>query len=211
MRVSLFSGGKESFYSSMLCGPADLYLVLVYEFPEPSPHLVNLGLVVETGLLSGKPVVVKKLRRGSEFRDSVELLTSLGAKTIIAGDVSIDEHLRYMERLAGEAGAELKEPLWGMDPEELLAREVESGLEFVIIGAVDKFAEYLGVKVTLSNHREIIKASRERGIDPVGERGEYHTLVVNSPAHAKQLEYEVLGELKSSKSSMLRLASRGNP
>uniref|UniRef100_A0A7C5YY15 Diphthamide synthase domain-containing protein n=1 Tax=Ignisphaera aggregans TaxID=334771 RepID=A0A7C5YY15_9CREN len=30
---------------------------------------------------------------------------------------------------------------------------------------------------------------KENGIDPLGEKGEYHTLVVNSPIHIKKTRY----------------------
>lgn len=39
--------------------------------------------------------------------------------------------MKYMERLADEAGAKLREPLWGLDPAEALAKEAEE-LDFVV-------------------------------------------------------------------------------
>lgn len=55
-----------------------------------------------------------KLPKGSEFETRAALLKRLGAKVLVAGDQAVEEHLRYMEKLAAEAGAELREPLWGL-------------------------------------------------------------------------------------------------
>jgi len=57
MRVAMFSGGKESFYASVRAGGVDAYIMFIYKFPEPSPHIVNLGPSIATGLLSGRPVM----------------------------------------------------------------------------------------------------------------------------------------------------------
>ena len=41
----------------------------------------------------------------------MKLLQRLGADEIVAGDVYVEDHLRYMESVAAEAGARLREPL----------------------------------------------------------------------------------------------------
>lgn len=60
--VALLSGGKESFYATMIEYPIDYALFLVYEFPRPNPHLVNLGKSIETMLNAGLRVLVARLR-----------------------------------------------------------------------------------------------------------------------------------------------------
>jgi uncharacterized protein (TIGR00290 family) len=192
-RVAFLSGGKDSLYAAILGAPVDLALVLVYEFPRPNPHLINLGKSVETLTLTRIPVLVARLRKGREREDTVNLLKALDADVIIAGDVYIEDHLRYMESLAREVGAELREPLWGMDPEELLYREIEEGIEPLIIGAVDGLGRWLTVKLTPSVVSSFVSYARSRGYDPLGERGEYHTLVLTSPLHERSLSYRVVG------------------
>jgi len=196
LRVALFSGGKESFYASVLAGPVDAYVVFIYEFPEPSPHLINLSLSIESGTSTGLPVIVKSLSRGREFIESVEFLKSLGTNVIVAGDVYVEEHLRYMERLASEVGAELKEPLWGLDPEEVLAKEVEYGIEALVTGVRESASELLGKLISRETHEELLDLIRKLGIDPIGERGEYHTLVINSPKHLRRVRYRVLNTFR---------------
>lgn len=190
--VALLSGGKESFYAAMLEYPIDYALFLVYEFPRPNPHLVNLGKSIETMLSAGFRVLAAKLRRGRERSSTVEILRGLGADTIVAGDVYVEDHLKYMEGIASEAGAKLREPLWGRDPEDLLREEIEAGLVPLIIGSDERLRRWIGREITVSNLDEFIAYARSRNLDPLGENGEYHTLVVRSPLHAGDLNYRAL-------------------
>jgi len=114
------------------------------------------------------------LPKGREFEEKARLLRKLDVDVIVAGDVDVEDHLRYMEKLAGEVGASLKEPLWGMDHEDLLKREAEE-LSFYIIGGP---GELLCRRVDGSNVEEFIALAKKMGIDPLGERGEYHSQVV---------------------------------
>ena len=126
MRVALSSGGKDSIYAIMKLGNVDFVVVFMYEFPRPNPHIVNIGKTIETHLKMGLPVFVKTLRRGFEKAETIEFLKKLKAREIVAGDVYIEEHLKYLESIAKEVGATLIEPLWGMNSEELLYKEIES-------------------------------------------------------------------------------------
>ncbi len=201
----MFSGGKDSFYASVKAGSFDAYLILVYEFPDPSPHLVNLGLSVMTGLLTGKPVFVKKLRRGREFNETVEFLREINASTIIAGDVYVEDHLKYMEKVARESGAELREPLWGMDPLEVLVEEMKYGIEAQIIGVIHGLEDLLGRRLTQTSFEEIARMLEKRGYDVLGERGEYHTIVEYSPRHSGRLNHRVVGERTTGRGRILEL------
>ena len=193
MRVALASGGKDSLYAMLLARPVDIALVLSYEFPRPSPHTLNLGKTVETLLLAGLPVLVVKLVRGREREGTVATLKALGATELVAGDVYIEDHLRYMESIAAEVGASLLEPLWGEDPEELLYREVEEGIETLVIGCVAPLSSWLGRVLDRDNVYEFTQLCRRVGVDPLGEHGEYHTLVLSSPLHISRLTYREVG------------------
>lgn len=206
MRVAFLSGGKDSYYAVYRYGlGVDLGLMLVYDFPRPSPHLVNLGKSVETILLTGIPILVVKLSKGRELVETVSILRKLNADTIVAGDVYIEDHLRYMEKVAGEAGATLVEPLWGLDPGELLYKELEDGVRPLIIGCVNKLSSWLGVELNLGNVEQFTATLRTQNIDPLGERGEYHTLVLTGPLHREPLKYEITHIIDYEDYKILRL------
>jgi uncharacterized protein (TIGR00290 family) len=189
MRVALSSGGKDSLYGIMRVGNIDLVVMFVYEFPRPSPHILNLSKSIETHLMIEKPVVVKALKRGFERIETVEFLKKLGVTEIVAGDVYIEDHLKYMEGVARDVGATLIEPLWGEDPEELLYKEIAIGLEVLVIGTISKLEKWLGIEINKTNVIRFAESCKSIGVDPLGERGEYHTLVVNSPLHKERIVY----------------------
>lgn len=194
MDVAFVSGGKDSYYAIYRYNRGvSLGIMLVYEFPRPSPHLINLGKSVETILLANIPVLVIKLNKGKEFNETVDTLRRLNVDTIIAGDVYIEEHLNYMEKIAKEVGATLVEPLWGLDPVELLYKEIESNMRSTVIGCVDGLSRWLGVELNKENIDRFIENAKSLGLDPLGERGEYHTIVVDGPLHRKPLNYEAVG------------------
>lgn len=190
LKILLSSGGKESFYALMRVGKVDLALMLSYEFSRPSPHLLNMGKSVETHLKAGIPVLIRSLRKGYEEVETIETLKRLGTSEVIAGDVSVEEHLKYMERIAGEIGANLVEPLWGENPEELLHKEFEDGLRVLVIGGRRELERWLGAEVDRKNVTEFEESCRTSGVDPLGERGEYHTMVIDSPLHREKVGYQ---------------------
>jgi len=185
----LVSGGKDSFYAVMKVGYIDIGVMLVYEFPRPSPHLINIGKSIESLLNANIPVVVKSVRKGVEKIETIDMLRRLSATEVVAGDVYIDEHLKYMEEVAKEVGATLIEPLWGEDPEDLVYKEIEDGVEPLLIGTSNNISNWIGVELNIDNINSFIDQCKKSGIDPLGEKGEYHTLVVNSPMHIKKTRY----------------------
>ena len=205
VRVALMSGGKDSFYAAMRVGKVDLALMLIYEAPQPSPHVVNLGKSIETILNSGIPVVTLRLKKGRERSDLVNFLSKLHVNEIIAGDVYIEDHLKYMESIANELGAKLIEPLWGEDPQELMVKIFKSGIEATIIGVIKELRKWLGFKLTSESLNDFMNYCKELNIDPLGEHGEYHTIVVNSPLHIRPLSLKILGIEEFNQYSILRL------
>lgn len=206
MHIAFVSGGKDSYYAIYRCGQKiDLGIMLVYEFPRPSPHLINIGKSIETMLLANIPVIIVRLDKGNEFIETVHILRKLSVDVIVAGDVYIDEHLKYMEKLAKEVGATLVEPLWGLDPVELLYKEFESGIISAIIGCVNSLGKWLGIELSLRNIDGFTKYVVNLGLDPLGERGEYHTIVVDGPLHKSSLSYKVIDHLVIDKYFILRL------
>lgn len=204
-RVALLSGGKDSFYAALHYWPPDYGLILHYSFPEPSPHLVNLGKSVETLLLAGVRVVVARLPRGREREETVRILRGLGASEIVAGDVYIEDHLRYMESVASEAGAKLREPLWGRDPIDVVHGIVEAGLEATVIGVRGPWRGLLGFRIRRDTVDGLIGMAKRWGFDPLGERGEYHTILEYSPRHSERLKFGVAGRVEQGNVVILRL------
>jgi diphthamide synthase (EF-2-diphthine--ammonia ligase) len=176
LRAALFSGGKDSVYAALLEWPIDLFVTFVYEFPRPSPHLINISKALELAGAMSVPMVVLRVHRGREMAEEAALMRSLGVSRIVAGDQGVEDHLRYMEALAAEAGAELSEPLWGMDEERILEGELEVR-SWRVIGGEERARELVCGRVGGGGGGPFLADARRMGISPIGEAGEYHSLV----------------------------------
>ena len=110
-----------------------------------------------------------------------------------------------MEEVAREASTRLIEPLWGEDPEELLYKEIESGIKPLLIGAVNKLEKWLGVEINKSNVAAFAEYCKNVGVDPLGEKGEYHTLVLTSPLHKGEVAYRKISVEQYNDYLILRL------
>jgi len=187
-RVAMFSGGKDGLRAASIAWPVDMFLFLVYDFPEPSPHIENVQATIAEASLIGKPIVAARLDKGREFQETAELLRRLSADKLIAGDVFVEDHLKYMESLASEAGASLLEPLWGQDTLEILMKDVGEGYSMKVLGARGRaLRRAVGEVVNRDNIEWFLSLAKSDGADPLGENGEYHTVVVNSPLHRAPL------------------------
>jgi len=183
--AGLFSGGKDSFYSVYLTekeGYDVEYMVsLITSFSRPSPHVENIGALRQLAEPMGKRHVIVDLRKGKE--ELVKTLRDLGVDALVAGDILLESHLRWMEGICDQAGLTLIEPLFGRDTTEVFWDIVEAGFKYVIVG-VKKEAmgeEWLGFTVSGENAEDFLSSIGD--VDPVGENGEYHTIVVDCPLY----------------------------
>lgn len=194
IKVSMFSGGKDGLRAAQLEYPVDAFLFLIYDFPEPSPHIVNLQATVASASSIGRPIIVKRLTKGNEFKETVELLKGLGVDTLVAGDVFVEDHLKYMEKVAEESGCRLREPLWGKDTLEVLMNDIEEGYRLKVLGARPvNLRESVGKVIDKGNVDWFLELAKKDGADPLGENGEYHTIVLESPLHKERVEVIDLG------------------
>ena len=71
------------------------------------------------------------------------------------------------------------EPLWGESTEALFHEWVSSGADALIVTARAEFLDHTWLGRPL--RAELLPELQRLGVDPCGERGEYHTVVTDSP------------------------------
>jgi uncharacterized protein (TIGR00290 family) len=121
-----------------------------------------------------------------EFKEAVRSLVPSGVKGMVFGDIYLQEHKDWVERVCGEIGIEAMEPLWGRNTEEVVSDFIDSGFEAVIVSAKSELIgrEWIGHGVD----KDFVNYLSNMGIDHCGESGEYHTLVVNGPIFESRIE-----------------------
>jgi diphthine-ammonia ligase len=113
------------------------------------------------------------------FLDRLSLLTSRGFTGGIFGDIDLQGHRDWVERVCRAAGMKAVLPLWDKDREILLNDFLSSGYHACITSVrIDALGpEWLGRPLD----RHAVAAFRKTGIDLSGENGEYHTFVYDGP------------------------------
>ena len=111
------------------------------------------------------------------FSDALDTLASRGITHVVFGDILFDEHRLWAERMCDASGLTAVEPLWGSSTETLFEDWVASGADALVVTARAEFFDesWLGRRLDRSMAAEFAR----RGVDPCGERGEYHTVVTN--------------------------------
>jgi len=95
------------------------------------------------------------------------------------GDIDIEDHRKWEEMECRQAGIEAYLPLWQRPRLELLKELFNLGYRVVIVFTQDEKlgSGYLGEHLT----PKLIATFERLGIDPCGENGEYHTVIVGGP------------------------------
>lgn len=100
----------------------------------------------------------------------------------VFGDIDLQPHRDWEEKVCAAAGLEAVLPLWLLDRRALVLEMIASGIETMIISCNEMMGEnFIGRIITPS----LIEELEQLGVDPCGENGEFHTLVLNCPLFSK--------------------------
>lgn len=108
-----------------------------------------------------------------------------GITHVIFGDILFEEHRRWADSICAPLGLVAVEPLFGSSTLTLF-EEWTAGVNHAIIVTArceSLDASWLGRPLD----REMLAEFARRGVDPCGERGEYHTVVTGSPLFSRPL------------------------
>jgi len=184
--VGLFSGGKDSLYAVHLVEKqgvvVDQLLTLLPSLPWPSPHAENIEALKILAGSMGRRLTIVDFKREGAF---VEALKSLEVDALVAGDIFVEAHVAGLKDVCSQVGLELLEPLYRRDTAELFHEIFSSGFKALITGVNLKYLgeEWLGF--TISKETSAAFLSKIGSVDPLGENGEFHTLVLECPLYGK--------------------------
>jgi uncharacterized protein (TIGR00290 family) len=118
-------------------------------------------------------------------------LKAEGIAVVVFGDIYLEDLRAYREKLLAQAGLAGHYPLWARDSGELYAEFVALGFEAVSV-CVDTSRlseEHLGRRLNAA-----FRDTLPDGVDPCGERGEYHSFVLHGPVFRRPVPF-VLGDV----------------
>ncbi len=198
---SSWSGGKDSYLALQRAvaggGRAVALLTILREDGRLShSHGLPLAFVERQAAALGLPLVSRAASWDTyeaAFLDALAELRDLGAEVGVFGDIDLQPHRDWVERVCGLAGLDACLPLW-LEPRRALLDELfATGVEATIVTVnTERLGEeFLGRRLEPGLVPELEAA----GVDACGEEGEFHTVVTAAPLFAAPLEITRHGTL----------------
>jgi len=127
----------------------------------------------------------------AEFIAALHEFKQAGIAVGVFGDIDVDAHREWVQRVCGVAGIVPVHPLWKRDRSGLLEEFIVLGFaaRIVVVDERKLSVRFLGKTIEVQTLAEM----EEAGCDPSGELGEYHTVVTDGPIFSAQVEIRSAG------------------
>ncbi|KHF75849.1 hypothetical protein PJ15_2053 [Acinetobacter sp. neg1] len=188
-----FSGGKDSslaLYHAMQTGTVIGLIVMLEEQGQRSrSHAMPLDIIRAQADAIALPVYMTSSSWADYETKFIALLDQAkqhGAEVLVTGDLDMPEHGCWHDRITQQVGLKLGMPLWLRPHREVVEEFINLGFKSVIVTVNLKLGmqvEDLGKILTLDYIQEL----EDRGVDPCGEGGEFHTTVIDGPIFNKAI------------------------
>ena len=206
LAASLFSGGKESIHAiSKVESKGVEVRHLLHQIPTfDSPHSHNIEALETLAKSMNKQFTLIDLRKGEQ--ELVNTLKELNVDALVAGDINVPEHITWLKNICSQTGTELLEPLFGKKTSTLF-QEMFSQPKFkaTIIGVNTKCLadNWLGFTISKETAQDFL--SKTEHVDPLGENGEFHTIVVESSLYSNAFKIKPLEKITEKDMTYLRI------
>jgi ABC transporter with metal-binding/Fe-S-binding domain ATP-binding protein len=211
--VSLFSGGKDSswaLYRAIERGLDVTRLVTVhpgedsYMYHVPATELASLAAesigvelrAVDPGDL-GAATATDASAQGDAELEPLEaalraLSTDLPLAGVTAGAVESEFQTSRIEAMCDRLGIDLFAPLWQRDPVALAEEMLDAGFEIRIVqvAAAGLDRSWLGRRLDADALADLVDLNEQYGVHPLGEGGEFETVVTDAPHMTRPIELE---------------------
>lgn len=199
-KVLLFwSGGKDSALALYELNKDPRYevvgLVTIFnrEKNRVPFHGIPDALIIEQAKLMKLPlqrIFVPENPTNEEYVSQVTTILSMfakrGIKTVAFGDINLEDVRAFKEKFIQDIGMKAIFPLWKRDTLELVNYFIETGHKALVTSV---YGEKLGYDFLACEFNHEYIARLPEGVDPAGENGEYHTMVVFGPTFKMRLSY----------------------
>ncbi|MEG2920654.1 MAG: diphthine--ammonia ligase [Acinetobacter sp.] len=182
-----YSGGKDStlaLYHAMQVGKAIGLIVMLEEQGLRSrSHAMSMEIIQAQANALGLPIITASSSWNDYETEFLKLLADAkqqGADVLVTGDLDMPEHGCWHDRITQQAGLKLCMPLWQRPHREVIEEFIQLGFKTMIVTVnldLGMKVDDLGKILTLDYIQEL----ENRGIDPCGEGGEFHSTVIDGP------------------------------
>ncbi len=190
-----WSGGKDSclaLYRMIRAGShcAALFTMIDETGEHSRAHSLTVPILQAQAAAMGLPLRVAYAtweHYENEFRKVAKQFGDEGVLDSVFGDIDLDEHRQWVERVCSESGITAHEPLWRESRRGLVDAFVNAGFTacIVVVNTKKMPARFLGriIDAALADELESL------GIDACGENGEYHSFVYDGPLFRQKVHF----------------------
>ena len=193
-----WSGGKDSCFACYRAAEAGLEVrCLINMMVEDAKRSWSHGLSSELLQMQAQAIGIPLVQRwstmanyGNDFGDVILALKEDGVGGGVFGDIDLEAHREWIERLCQQVDIAPYLPLWGLAQEQIMRDFIGLGFEaIIVVTRADLFGEeWLGRKVDLNFLSRLVELEKTSGVTVCGEAGEYHTFVTDGPLFKQRVE-----------------------
>ncbi len=194
-----WSGGKDSYLALHRAAeqvrPVQLVTMMIEDGSRSRSHGLRPEVIEAQAVAMGLALAMRNVTwEGYEaaFTEQLHGFRETGITSGIFGDIDLQPHRDWVERVCATAGIDPVLPLWGENRLAMVSECLELGMDIRIAsGRADIMPKaFAGRRLDMAVADEL----ERMGIDACGENGEFHTVVLDAPMFAYPLEL-VPGEL----------------
>ena len=194
--ASLWSGGKDSCFACYKAMASGYEVSVLLNFTQMDSHTslshgLSSEVIFSQAESTGLPVIQKAMPQGLYREEFKELILWLKAtneiKGIVFGDIYLQEHKDWIDKICAELEVEAILPLWGKNTKELMLEIIDEGFKAMVVATKAGLMgeEWLGRSVD-----RLFLEGLDSRIDPCGEKGEFHTFVYSGPIFKKPIKFK---------------------
>jgi uncharacterized protein (TIGR00290 family) len=193
--ISSWSGGKDSclaLFKAIQKGyEISILLNFISEeykrccFHGVSNELMNIQAEAIQIPIVQKSVPADMEEYETQFKLAVNELKKRKIQGMVFGDIYLEEHKSWVDRVCNDIEITPIEPLWNLPAEKVVKEFIDIGFKAIVISAkADLFEEdFLGREINY----DLISEIKKKNICCCGENGEFHTFVYDGPIFKKKI------------------------
>ncbi|WP_112318883.1 diphthine--ammonia ligase [Porphyromonas cangingivalis] len=198
-----WSGGKDCMFAlfrHLQDHPGTEVHALLHMKRKTSAHGFGEDVIIEQAEAMGIPLCIQTVGPDgyeAAFKGALEHFKAEGVFTGLFGDIYLEEHKVWVERVCSEVGVRPLFPLWGETTPDLIKDFVSSGFKTLVVAMRSDLKPdvFLG---RIIDEKFINEFGQLSDVDLCGEHGEYHTYVFDGPLFRRSATY-AMGEIYEEK------------
>jgi len=182
-----WSGGKDSCYSLMQAVKAGAILKVVLNMMNENgkisrSHGLSVPILRQQAAAMNVPLFAKPSTWDdyeTNFVQAIdELRASYSIEAMVFGDIDLEPHRQWEEKVCRQGGIQALLPIWQQDRKELVMNMLNERIVAMIVSCNEVLGErFLGRLLDT----DLVDELEAMGVDVCGENGEFHTVVLDCP------------------------------